>query len=328
MSRSRLVLQLALGVAIAVAAMWLTYRSLDLDGLRSTLSGARWALLLLVLPPLALSYVFRIVRWRLLLAPLRPVPFAAAAPPLLAGFMVNSILPARVGEFVRALLLSRRTGVPRASSLATVVLARLFDGLTLTAMSLVAVFGLWDRLAVPVRTGLILAGAGYVLVLLFLVALRIWRARACALASMPFRLAGLARPAALLERALLSFADGLEILRSVRELLSVALMSLLVWFCLALSVAPAFMALSLGFEWFYPALVLILAAFGMLIPTPAGTGTVHAALAVVLPAVSSLSPAEAGALALVFHASQFLPIILAGLAAAIHEGLRPRDVVG
>ena len=47
-----------------------------------------------------------------------------------------------------------------------------------------------------------------------------------------------------------------------------------------------------------------------------------------MPALTGLSTPQAGALALVFHATQFLPVIAAGLAAALHEGLRARDVVG
>lgn len=327
MSRRKLVVQLAAGLAIAVTALWLTYRSLDLEGLSSVLARADWLLLLLALVPLALSYVFRIMQWRVLLSPLRKVSFAEAAPPLLAGFLVNSIFPARIGEVVRALLLSRRTGVPRASSLATVALSRVFDGLTLTAMSLIAVALLWERLDAPVRTGLILAGAGYVIVLFFVIALRIWRAKACALAVKPFRVLGFQSFAGRVEAALHSFADGLAVLRSFRDLISVSILSILIWSSLVVSVTPVFWALSLPLRWYYPALVLILAAFGMLVPTPAGTGTVHAALTAVLPAVTEFSTVQSGALALVFHASQFLPIIVVGLIVALHEGLKARDVV-
>jgi uncharacterized membrane protein YbhN (UPF0104 family) len=189
------------------------------------------------------------------------------------------------------------------------------------------VASLWDRLDPAVRTGLILAGAGYVMVLFFVIALRIWRERACALAVRPLAALGFHGMSIKVEAVLLSFADGLAVLRSFRDLVSVSVLSVLIWSSLVVSVAPVFLALSLPFLWYYPALVLILAAFGMLVPTPAGTGTVHAALTAVLPAVTDLSTLQSGALALVFHATQFLPIIVAGLAAAIHEGLRAKDVV-
>lgn len=327
MKRSRTILQLLLGILIALAALWLTYRSIDLAGLLDVLRNAHWAALALVLPPLALSYVFRTLRWQVLLSPIRRTSFGEAMPPLLVGFMVNSLLPARVGELVRALLLSRRIGISRASSLGTVFLARTFDGLTLTAMTLLAMASLWGLLDRGVRTGLVAASAGYIVVLLCAVALRKWKRRAADAFVWPFRKGGMGHLADRAERMMLSFADGLDTLSSWREVVQISLLSLGVWLSLALSVAPAFLALRLPMQWHYPVLVLILAAFGMLIPTPAGTGTVHATLRFVLPAVTVLTAAQAAALALVFHASQFIPIIVAGIIAAVREGVRPKDVV-
>jgi uncharacterized protein (TIRG00374 family) len=327
LKRANTLVQLAIGASIALLALWLTYRNTDTTILLQVLSGARWELLLLVLPPLALSYVFRIVRWQVLLGPIRRTSFRDASSPLLAGFMINSVFPARIGELIRALLLSRRTGISRASSFGTVVLDRIFDGLTLTAMTLAAMASLWGLLDPGVRTGLIAASAGYIMVLLLAMALRRWRGRAAASIVWPLERIGARGVAARLEKLLLSFAEGLSTLQNWRETLQISLLSIGVWLSLAVSVAPAFWALRLPMDWHYPILVLILAAFGMLIPTPAGTGTVHATLRFVLPAVSVLTSPQAAALALVFHASQFIPIILVGVVIAISEGMRAEDVI-
>ena len=114
------------GLIIAGIALYLTYRKMDMVQLMSALGEMSWPMLLLILPPLSMSYFFRIMRWRLLLSPIADVSGKDASGPLLTGFMVNALLPGRVGEILRALLLSRRTSVPRASSFATVVLARIF----------------------------------------------------------------------------------------------------------------------------------------------------------------------------------------------------------
>jgi uncharacterized protein (TIRG00374 family) len=326
-TRTRTLIQLAVGLSIALLALWLTYRNTDRAGLAEVLGGARWGVLLLVLPPLVLSYVFRIVRWQVLLSPIRKISFRDAASPLLAGFMVNSVFPARIGEVVRALLLSKRTGISRASSFGTVVLDRIFDGLTLTAMTLVATASLWSLLEPGVRTGLIAASAGYIAVLFCAIALRKWKHRTASALIRPLRKIGFRVLSEKLEQILISFAEGLATLQNWREVLQISLLSAGVWLSLALSVAPAFWALRMPMEWHYPILVLILAAFGMLIPTPAGTGTVHATLRFMLPALTALRPAEAAAFALVFHASQFIPIILAGVVAAISEGVRAEDVM-
>jgi hypothetical protein len=327
LKRSRILIHSVTGLAIALGALWLTYRSIDLDGLLGLLRTTRVPVLLLVLPPLAVSYVFRILRWQVLLRPLRKVGFGTASTPLLTGFMVNSVLPARIGEVVRALLLSRRTGVPKAASLGTVVLDRIFDGLTLTAMTLAVMAGMWSRLDPGFRTGLVAASAGYGILLLGAVALRKWRDRAAAAIAAPLSKLGLHGAAERLRKVLASFSEGLATIQNGREVLVLSLLSAGVWLSLAVSIIPAYMALGLPFEPYHPVLVLVLAAFGMLVPTPAGTGTVHAALTVVLPELTALTPAQAGVFALVFHASQFLPIILAGLVAAVHEGVKPLDVI-
>ena len=143
-------------------------------------------------------------------------------------------------------------------------------------------------------------------------------ARAVDAGEATIRLHGLEeRAAGILE----SFVKGLDVLRNPGEVVTVSLLSLCIWASLALSVVPAFWSLSMQFGWYYPALVLILAGFGMLIPTPAGTGTVHYALGVLFPAITGIPEYRAKAFAIIFHTSQFLPIIVAGIVAALKEGV-------
>ena len=175
------------------------------------------------------------------------------------------------------------------------------------------------------RAGLIAAGGLYLSILAAFVLLRLRRRSAMRLLLWPFRRAG-SHFRERLERALGSFADGLGVLQSGRELVQVIVASLGVWTLIVLSVTPVFYALRLPFLWYYPVLVIILAALGMLIPTPAGTGTIHAALAFALPVLTSLGTSESGLLALVFHLTQFLPIILVGIIAAVSEGVSTRDI--
>ena len=59
---------------------------------------------------------------------------------IIIGYMANNVLPARLGELVRAVYLSQRekeVSVP--ASIATLSVERLYDGLTLLAM------GRWRR---------------------------------------------------------------------------------------------------------------------------------------------------------------------------------------
>ncbi|OPL19991.1 MAG: hypothetical protein AVO35_00605 [Candidatus Aegiribacteria sp. MLS_C] len=314
------------GLLIAAAALYLTYRKTDGEALFRALGQIHWPLLVLVLPPLVSSYVFRVIRWRKLLVPLGDVSVRDASGPLITGFFVNTLLPGRVGEILRALLLSRRTGIPRAGSFATVVLARIFDGLTLAAMTLIVLTVLWTRLDGATRLGLAAAGAMYVAFLVMLASLHRYRERAAGMLAAPLRWIGLRKQALRLQVLLLSFARGLDSLRDWRDTLKVSLYSILVWGSLTVSVIPVFLAMDLAVIWYYPVMLLVLAGLGMLIPTPAGTGTVHGALVLVLPALIGITQQTTRVLALLFHTTQFLPVIAVGLVVALREGVTAAQV--
>ena len=326
MLKARTWRNLTIGLVIAALALFLTFRKTDWPELFSAFSETSWLPLLAVLPFLALSYIIRIYRWKVLLGPVSRVSFNTATGPLVTGFMVNSLLPGRVGEILRALLLSRKTGIPRAASFATVVLARLFDGLTLSAMTLCVLGAMWNTLDSGIRTGFVAATAMYLVVLLVLIMLRVWREKVIGVITAPIRFFRFHGFAGKVDGILTSFADGLEVLRNRTEVLVVALLSLCIWACLVISVVPVFFSLGLQLRWYYPVLILVLAGFGMLIPTPAGTGTVHYALGVIFPAITGIESNSAKVLAIIFHATQFIPVIIVGLVSALREGVSTSTV--
>jgi uncharacterized protein (TIRG00374 family) len=313
--RNSILLRTLLGVLVAGVTLWLTFRKTDWSELAGAWGSAAPAPLLLVLPLLAASYGFRVLRWRVLLRHLEEIPLRVLTPPILVAFMLNSVFPGRIGEVVRAVLLSRRTRVPFSSGFATVVVARLLDGLTLSLMTLLVMASMWADLAVSIRSGLILAGAGYLVVLLVLVSLRRWHEKTASALVRPLRALGFNRTADRAHALLLSFAAGLDVMKNPRDTLKAVALSLGVWGCLTLSVIPVFWSLGIGFRWNTAPLVLVLSGLGMLIPTPAGTGTIHYLLGVVFPAITGVSAVSAQAMAILFHATQFLPIIIAGLLA-------------
>lgn len=319
--RTSSLLKTLAGVLVAGAALWLTFRNTDWRQLADAVSSASLAPLLLVLPLLAASYGFRVLRWRVLLSHMERIPCRVLTPPVLVAFMLNSVFPGRIGEVVRAVLLSRKTSVPFSSGFATVVVARLFDGLSLTLMTLLVMASMWERLTGTVRTGLMLAGAGYILVLVALACLRAWHGRAAAILVAPLEFLGMRGLSMRVKGLLMSFTAGLDVLKSPVDVMRTVGFSAGVWGCLTLSVIPVFWSLGVEFQWYTAPLVLVLSGLGMLIPTPAGTGTIHYLLGVVFPAITGMPETSAKALAILFHATQFLPIILAGLIAQ-GDGLR------
>src|SRR4051812_13705233 len=84
----------------------------------------------LLVAGIALYFVgtfLRAARWQVILRPVQPVPLRRAFATLVIGFTANDLLPARVGELVRAFLLQRSHRVPFAATIASIVVERVLD---------------------------------------------------------------------------------------------------------------------------------------------------------------------------------------------------------
>ena len=90
-----------------------------------------------VLPPAVALYLgalfVRSVRWGLLLPGRNLSPWLLFRT-LVIGFMVNDILPLRLGEVARIVLLARNASTPVGVSFASIIVERVLDGLALIAL--------------------------------------------------------------------------------------------------------------------------------------------------------------------------------------------------
>jgi uncharacterized protein (TIRG00374 family) len=134
--RSRL--RLWLGVVVSTVFVVLAVRGLGIDEFLSELRGARYEWLVPAVAVYGLAVVARTWRWQTMLRPIDHVPLAKLFPIVCIGYMGNNIYPARAGELLRSYVLKNDTGIRMSASLATVVVERLFDGLTMLLFIFVA----------------------------------------------------------------------------------------------------------------------------------------------------------------------------------------------
>ncbi|HZH02377.1 MAG TPA: lysylphosphatidylglycerol synthase transmembrane domain-containing protein, partial [Myxococcaceae bacterium] len=83
---------------------------------------------------LTLVHLARTLRWGCLLSGMQRVPFAQLNQASGIGFMMLLILPFRLGEFARPYLIARRSTIGRSAAMATVVLERIVDGLSVALL--------------------------------------------------------------------------------------------------------------------------------------------------------------------------------------------------
>lgn len=129
---------IVVGLAVSAICVWLALRGVDLDRTREVLGGADIRPLLVVGLLIVLQVVVRSVRWSLLLpvsAAGRRIRTRRLIPLVLIGYLGNTVLPARLGDGVRAFLVGRREGIATSSALGSVVLERAIDTLTLALVA-------------------------------------------------------------------------------------------------------------------------------------------------------------------------------------------------
>ncbi|MEX2211325.1 MAG: lysylphosphatidylglycerol synthase transmembrane domain-containing protein [Gaiellaceae bacterium] len=311
-------LALATIVAVTAVLVWLAVRTIEFDRTWDALRQSEFVWALPSLALLALSVPLRALRWQVLFAPGRRPPFAATTASMLVGLFFNSILPLRAGEAARVLDLGRRTGTSRAETLATVGVERAVDVLALIALLVCSLPFLpdvgWARTAAWLGAALLL---GLVAVA---VALALFGDRPLHLLAVPLRWVPLGVERR--ERAVGHLGLGLAALRDWRVAALSGALTLVSWLVLAAScwaLMPAF-DLGLGYE----AGVLVLVAVGLasVVPAPpASLGVFEGAVVVALTAFD-VEPSIALSYALVLHAVNFFPYLLAGL--AVLPGRGPR----
>jgi len=298
-----------LGVAVSALLLWVAVRGVSLDEVLHEIRQVRPAWLLPVIASIFLRFWLTAIRWRLLLRPVKLIGVHRLFAITMIGFMANNVLPARLGEFVRAYALGRLEVLPPSLPFATIVVERIFDGFTL----LVFLVGGLSFLQ-PSRTLLWAAGltcALYLGVLGGLVALRTGRGRGFLtgmLDRLPDRLAG---PAGhLLE----SFRTGLDVLGDARGLLLTALMSIAIWLVNAAGVEATFRAFALDLPPYAAFLLLGTIAVALVLPSAPGyigpfqAGTVQGLALVGVARETALS------LSIVYHLVNYIPITVVGLA--------------
>jgi uncharacterized protein (TIRG00374 family) len=226
------------------------------------------------------------------------------------AFMVNNLLPARLGELVRAFVIGRSQNVSRSASFATIVYERVVDVFVLIAL-------LWFcmvRISGPdwlARSAQILVAFNVGLFLLLWAMVR-WRERFRRLIARAVR----PLPAETQQRmhdSADAFVVGLGVVTRPASTLPITALSVAVWGCAVLGVWFCLLAFALHLPALSSVLLIVLISLGSMIPSaPAFLGTMQYACVIGL-GVYAVDRSHALAFSAVYHATQFFPITATGV---------------
>jgi len=304
------------GIAVSVFFAVILLGKVDFSRLAAAFRLVDCRFVLLAVAFTFINYFLRAVRWRYLLISEKPIPLASLYPATIIGYMANSLLPARLGELVRAYVLAEREGLETPRVFASLVMDRLWDGFTVLLILVVTLVTLrLPRGMADAERALQVGGTMtfllYVGVVLFLVMLK--RRTPAALSLVKRLLKPFPRQVAERVTPMLgSFAAGIGMSPAGGHVGAVAASSLLIWtFC----VLPVDMILR-GFGVHLPftasMFIIVLLVFAVMVPaSPGYIGTYHYACFKGL-SLFGIDDNTSISIALLVHGTSFFPVILAG----------------
>ena len=316
---------IVLGILISAVFLFLAFRKIEFNQLWQYLRAAKWAWVLLGLVFYFMGVWVRTWRWQVLLKPLKHLSRRQLFPVVCIGYMGNNVYPARAGEVLRSILLKQSDDVPISGSLATIVVERLFDGITILALVLLN-FRQFVQIAPDaewvnrIQTGSILVAGIFGLILIVFLAMLFLPKQTQAVSG---RLINKLLPAKLRPKVsgiLDKFIEGLRVLRSPGQSLLVLALSMLVWVLEGGLYWGVMKALGLDLSFMSLLLVEGVVNLVLLIPAaPGGLGTFDAAARFMLSLFGI--PAElALGYALMLRVALWIPITALGAIFFVKEG--------
>lgn len=298
-----------IGIFFSIAALWIFFTQAPPDQMLTAFAHMKAWYLIPVIIIYLFNYVIRAIRWKYLMKPVGDIPFKPLFSSVMLGFLANNILPAHLGEVVRAVVIGRSQNVSISASMATIVMERVYDGLTILLMLLIVVFfmDVPDWLRLGGWAGLAFFGGFLVL----LQAFRWQRERSLKV------LAAILKPLPekWSEKVIATadaFTQGLAI-TSAKDLLMVGVLSIALWANLiawAWLLMPAF---SIYLGPIYAIFIEVVLALALVIPAAPGfVGTFHLGAQMCLVGFG-ISENVAGSYAMMLWLTHFVPTTLVGL---------------
>lgn len=307
-----------LGLIVSLGLLAVVFYGTDFATIGSVLRGANYSFLIPALLLYFLGVALRAVRWHFLLRSIKSISYPRLFQVTVIGYMANDLLPLRIGELVRAYVLGETEQISKTSTLVTIVLERIFDGVTMLLFIGVASFFL--PLNDYLRTLLLFGSVLFAVVVLLLVLMASLRERFdhlihAVMARLPERWgsAGL--------RLVHSFFHGLSVLRNPADALVALLASIGAW----LLEAGMYVVLARGFDIQLPYPVFLLATavanLVTIVPsTPGYVGVFDAPVKSIL-TLFGVDPNLAASYTILLHAALIVPVVLLGLVFTWRLGL-------
>ncbi|MEM9774590.1 MAG: lysylphosphatidylglycerol synthase transmembrane domain-containing protein [Chloroflexota bacterium] len=316
--KKRSSLSLWIGLAISAICIFVLLQLIDVQEAIHEISTADYRLVALGGLAQVVFLVLRTFRWRFMLN--NVVKWEQVFHIQNIGYMLTMLLPFRLGDLIRAYLIGRVKPLNFMQGASSMVLERILDLLVIIILFPFAIRGL-PELPVRVQQAAYAFGAAAIVgvgVLIFMANLPdLFRSIArWILDLIPFM-----KTDVWLER-LDGILAGLDSLTSIKNAAYLLVSSFIIWVPILYSYWITMQAVGIDASWSVAIYTVCIAAFGVAVPSsPGQIGVFEAAVSLAL--VSALGQAlstTAASFGIIYHAVQYLVLIILGVIGLIAQG--------
>jgi uncharacterized protein (TIRG00374 family) len=303
-------------IVLLVFAVW-AFTGYDFALVVSSLASADWRWICVGVGLNVLLLYLRVYKWRFFNSAFRDFSYFNMSLAAFAAYTCNMVVPAKVGAFVQAWLLSQKEPIPASTVLSTLVLVRVMDGVSLTFVGLL-VFNfvevsseqssIWDAYK---TAGVLLASF-----LFFVIVFLFWLGRYPSARIVFERFVRFFLPTrfkASCGKVVNSLWEGFAVLNHGGSLGIIAFLSFVFWGVAATMVfvyLKAFYVIDVPM--YLPLCIILAQAVGFMIPSPGYVGPFHAATVTAL-SFFDISGELALSIAIMMHAALFVTNSLLGI---------------
>ncbi len=312
-----------LGLIVSLVAIYFIASQVNLNQLKDAIVGARYIYVLPTAVFLLFGLVTRAFRWQVLLS--GDLPIMRTFSIMNVAYLVNGVLPLRIGEVARIYLATRATPpVPPMKTASTIIVERLLDLLAVVLMVVLALAG--GPVPDQIRASALVSGLLAVVGFAVLIIMASQRQIANRLLEGVLRFIGRESDSPLavrLIRWLDHFLDGLQPLTRPRALFSALAWTAVSWGFSTIAGYILMFTFYTQASWAATMLYIAAAAFAIAVPAvPGNLGPYEGSIYLAISAMGYASPAgTAVAFAVLVHGLNLLVHATTGVLGFIQEGI-------
>lgn len=328
-------LKIILVAAVVVVLLYFFLQNVDFDEVMAIIKGLNPIYPIVFFLGLFLQFFIRGYRWGLILKPHKEkIPLFTLYNYTVIGFFINILIPGRVGEPARGILLAREENISGSTGLASVVLERLIDSMLVVGLFIVSLFFIdVERLPFLVSLRTVAYFALPIMLLVLVMFYLVNTGRMFVYVEKLIRFFSRLLPHRLREKVvafLLNFIRGLRLNLGLWDFIKLCFSSVLVWVFLI----PFYWFLMQGFDFgdrvglleSVPYFSIIVGSAA--IPTPGMAGSFDYASKESLKLLYQVEPNAAAAYTLLVHFLIIMVMVIPGLVGLWIKGINLKTIRG